>query len=167
MTRFLFFQGQDPQEEISQWQGWKLPEASQNFSSFYPSGIPQARHPTAWRGLPEDWPGDGAGWGADLRIILSGMNSTQEVGPVLSKCFLPLCWASLVAQTVKCLSAMQETWVQSLGWEDLLEKEMAARSSILAWKIPWTAEPARLLSMGSQSRTRLSDFTSLHFTSSV
>ena len=86
---------------------------------------------------------------------------------MLSKCFLPLCWASLVAQTVKRLSAMQETWVQSLGWEDLLEKEMAAHSSILAWKIPWTAEPARLLSMGSQSRTRLSNFTSLHFTSSV
>ena len=58
--------------------------------------------------------------------------------------------ASLVAQTVKCLSAMQETWVLSLGWEDPLEKEMAAHSSILAWKIPWTAEPGRLLSMGSQ-----------------
>ena len=47
-------------------------------------------------------------------------------------------------------SAMQETQVQSLGWEDPLEKEMAAHSSILAWKIPWTAEPGRLLSMGSQ-----------------
>ena len=58
--------------------------------------------------------------------------------------------ASLVAQTVKCLSAMQETRVLSLGWEDPLEKEMAAHSSILAWKIPWTAEPGRLLSMGSQ-----------------
>ena len=58
--------------------------------------------------------------------------------------------ASLVAQTVKCLSAMQETWVRSLGWEDPLEKEMAALSSILAWKIPWTAEPGRLLSTGSQ-----------------
>ena len=58
--------------------------------------------------------------------------------------------ASLVAQTVKRLSAMQETRVQFLGWEDLLEKEMAAHSSILAWKIPWMAEPGRLLSMGSQ-----------------
>ena len=66
---------------------------------------------------------------------------------------------SLVAQTVKHLSAMQETQVQSLGWEDPLEKEMAAHSSVLAWKIPWTAEPGRLRSMGSQSRTRLSDFT--------
>ena len=59
-------------------------------------------------------------------------------------------WASLVAQTVKRLSAMQETRVQFLGWEDLLEKEMAAHSSILAWKIPWTAELGRLLSMGLQ-----------------
>ena len=56
---------------------------------------------------------------------------------------------SLVAQMVKPLPAMQETWVQSLGWEDPLEKEMAAHSGILAWKIPWTAEPGRLLSMGS------------------
>ena len=59
-------------------------------------------------------------------------------------------WASLVAQMVKRLSAMQETWVQSLGWEDPLEKAMAAHSSILAWKIPWMAEPGRLPSMGSQ-----------------
>ena len=59
-------------------------------------------------------------------------------------------WASLVAQTVKCLSAMQETRVQSLGWKDPLEKEMAAHSNILAWKIPWTAEPGRLWSMRSQ-----------------
>ena len=58
--------------------------------------------------------------------------------------------ASSVAQTVNCLSAMQETWVRSLGQEDPLEKEMAAHSSILAWKIPWTAEPGRLPSMGSQ-----------------
>ena len=45
---------------------------------------------------------------------------------------------------------MQETWVPSLGWEDPLEKEMAAHSSTLAWKIPWMVEPGRLLSMGSQ-----------------
>ena len=57
--------------------------------------------------------------------------------------------ASLVAQTVKRLSAMQETRVRFLGWEDTLEKEMAAHSSILAWKMPWTAEPGRLPSMGS------------------
>ena len=55
-----------------------------------------------------------------------------------------------MAQTVKRLSAMQETQVRSLGWEDPLEKEMAAHSSILARKIPWTAEPGRLPAMGSQ-----------------
>ena len=51
---------------------------------------------------------------------------------------------------VKHLPAMQETWVQSLGWEDPLEKETATHSSTLAWKIPWTEEPSRLQSMGSQ-----------------
>ena len=55
-----------------------------------------------------------------------------------------------VAQTVKRLPAMQKTRVQSLGWEEPLEKEMAAHSSTLAWKIPWTEEPGRLQSMGSQ-----------------
>ena len=58
--------------------------------------------------------------------------------------------ASLVAQTVKHLPAMWETWVQSLGQEDLLEKEMATHFSTLAWKIPWMEEPGRLQSMGSQ-----------------
>ena len=47
-------------------------------------------------------------------------------------------WASLVAHLVENLPAMQETWVQSLGWEDSLEKGKAIRSSILAWRIPWT-----------------------------
>ena len=55
-----------------------------------------------------------------------------------------------MAQKVKRLHAMWETWVPSLGWEDPLEKEMATHSSILAWKIPWTEEPGRLQSMGSQ-----------------
>ena len=80
----------------------------------------------------------------------------------------PIClrWATLVAHMVKRLSTMQETRVQSLGWEGTLEKEMAAHSSILAWKIPWTAEPGRVPSVGSQSQTRLSEFTftSLTFT---
>ena len=65
--------------------------------------------------------------------------------------------ASLVAQMVKNLPAMRETWVRSLGGEDPLEKEMATYPSILAWKIPWTEEPGGLWFMGSQSRTRLSD----------
>ena len=57
---------------------------------------------------------------------------------------------SLVAQTVKRLPTMWETWVQSLGREDPLEKEMATHSSILAWRIPWMEELGRLQSMGSQ-----------------
>ena len=54
-------------------------------------------------------------------------------------------WASLVAQSVKNLPAMQETWIQFLGQEDPLEKEMATHSSILAWRVPWTEEPGRFL----------------------
>ena len=56
----------------------------------------------------------------------------------------------MVAQPVKHLPTMQETWVQSLGPEDLLEKEMVTHSSTLAWKIPWTEKPGRLQPMGSQ-----------------
>ena len=56
----------------------------------------------------------------------------------------------MVAQMVKRLSTMQETWVRALGWEDPLEKEMAIHSSTIAWKIPWTEEPGRLQSMGPQ-----------------
>ena len=57
----------------------------------------------------------------------------------------PHLWASLVAQLVKNLPVMQETQVRSLGQEDSLEKEMAPHSSILAWRIPWTEEPGKLL----------------------
>ena len=60
-------------------------------------------------------------------------------------------WASLVTQTVKNMPAMRETWVQSLGWEDPLEKGMATHCSILAWRIPWTEEPCRLLSIRLQT----------------
>ena len=62
-------------------------------------------------------------------------------------------WASLVAQTVQNLPVTQETCVQSLGWEDLLEKGMATHSSILVWRIPWAEELDGLLSMGLQSQT--------------
>ena len=61
-----------------------------------------------------------------------------------------LVWTSLVAQMVKHLLTMRETQVQSLGWEDLLKKEVATHSSILAWRIPWMEEPGGLQSMGSQ-----------------
>ena len=60
------------------------------------------------------------------------------------------CGASLVAQTVKNSPAMQETCLQSLGWEDTLENGMNAHSSILAWRSPWTEEPGRLQSLGLQ-----------------
>ena len=63
---------------------------------------------------------------------------------------VPTLGASLVAQMVKNLPAMQETWVQTLGREDPLEKEMATYSSILPWRIPWTEEPGRTQSMDSQ-----------------
>ena len=63
-----------------------------------------------------------------------------------------------MAQTVKHLPTMQETQVQSLGQEDVLEKEMATHSGILAWKIPWTEEPGRLQCMGLQ-RSKESDLT--------
>ena len=72
------------------------------------------------------------------------------------RCEIPVCYkvrTSLLAQMVKRLPIMLTTWetrVQSLGRENLLEKEMATQSSILAWKIPWTVESSRLQSMGSQ-----------------
>ena len=62
-------------------------------------------------------------------------------------------WASLVAQRVKHLPVVQETWVRSLCQEDPLKKEKATHSSTLGWKIPWMEEPGRLQSMGSQSDT--------------
>ena len=64
-----------------------------------------------------------------------------------------MCWASLAAQMVKNLPAMQETRVQSLGQEDPLEKGMTTHSHILAWKIPWTEEPGGLQSMKSQGHS--------------
>ena len=72
----------------------------------------------------------------------SALRSTLKIF-ISFKCH---CYSSLVAQTVKNLPAMQETWVLSLGWEDDLEKEMATHS----WEIPWTEEPGGLQSMGSQ-----------------
>ena len=72
-------------------------------------------------------------------------NSAVESGKhLIFSDFLLILWASLVAQRLNHLSAMWETWVRSLGWEDPLEKEMATHSSILAWEIPWTEEPGGL-----------------------
>ena len=69
----------------------------------------------------------------------------------MSYFFLLRTLASVVAQMVKSLPAMQETWVRSLGQEDPLEKEMTTHSNILAWRIPWTEESGGLQSVGSQT----------------
>ena len=79
-----------------------------------------------------------------------GFHHSNLVLVILYDFNLGNCTVSLVAQEVKCLSTMQETWVWSLGREDPLEKEMAIYSSTIAWKIPWTEELGRLQSMGSQ-----------------
>ena len=75
------------------------------------------------------------------------MITVHRVLPVI---YLLTAEASLVTHMVKCLPAVWETQVRSLGWKDPLEKEMATHSSTFAWKIPWTEEPGRLQSMGSQ-----------------
>ena len=86
--------------------------------------------------------------------IKSQDSTKQYVGQAHLRDVLDLvqdeCGASLVAQRLKCLPPMWETWVQSLGREDPLEKEMVTHPSILAWRIPWTEKPGRLPSMGSQ-----------------
>ena len=81
------------------------------------------------------------------QIILGIFRNTAGMLIYIS---IVLLWASLVAQRLKHLPAMQETWVRSLGQEDPLEKEMATHSSILAWRIPWTEEPGGLQSTGLQ-----------------
>ena len=75
--------------------------------------------------------------------------------------------ASLAAQSVKNPPAMQETRVQSLGWEDPPEKEMATHSSILAWRIPWTKEPRGLQSMGSQELDMTQQLNHHRFSSNI
>ena len=77
-------------------------------------------------------------------------NPISSVVPVIFPVLYSHIWASLVAQRVNNLPTMQETQVQLLGREDLLEKEMATNSSILAWRISWTEDLDRLRSMGSQ-----------------
>ena len=92
-----------------------------------------------------------AGWLRNIYVNLVYLLILSTLAPL----------ASLVAQRIKHLPALQETWVRSLGWEDPLEKEMAIHSSILAWRIPWTEEPGGLQSTGSQ-RVRHDWATSLH-----
>ena len=88
-----------------------------------------------WSGLPFPSPGDLPNPG-----IKPGSPALLEDSLLIS----------LVAQTVKRLPAVWETWIRSLDWEDSLEKEMASRFSTLAWKIPWTEEPGSLQSTGSR-----------------
>ena len=90
-------------------------------------------------------------------MLRKGGNEIQP--PYFTSQHSPVPLASPGVQTVKRLPAMRETQVQSLGREDPLAKEMAIHSSNIAWKIPRTEDPGRLQSMGSQSWTRLSDFT--------
>ena len=94
-----------------------------------------------------------------LAQLVKNPPAVQETGliPVMGKSAgegigypLQYSWASLVAQLVENLPGMRQTWVQSLGWEDLLEKEMATCSNILAWRIPWAEEPSGLQSTGLQ-----------------
>ena len=80
----------------------------------------------------------------------------QPVG-VLKKVVLSIFWASLIVKWVKDLPVMQETQVRFLCWEDPLEKEIATHSSILAWRIPWTEEPAGYSPWGRKSQTQLSN----------
>ena len=82
-------------------------------------------------------------------FLLLKTNFSQLLAHLFLRDYFVSYGASLVAQTIKNLSAMKETWVRSLGQEDPLQKGMATHSSILAWRIPWTEEPGGLQSMGS------------------
>ena len=86
-----------------------------------------------------------------LSLISSGHKvEGQDIQSKVSRSPCPFPVEDYVAQTVKRLPAVRETWVRSLDWEDSLEKEMATHSSTLAWKIPWTKVPGRLQSMELQ-----------------
>ena len=99
-------------------------------------------------------------WTSQVMLVVNNppanTGDTSEVGSITGSGRSPgegngySLQASLVAQAVKSLSTMQETWVQLLGWEDSLEKGMATHSSILAWRMPWKEEPDGVQSMGSQ-----------------
>ena len=97
-----------------------------------------------WRINLADWPGVRAEDCSFLLVV-----------------FIFFTWASLVAQKLKLLPAMRETWVRSLGWEDPLEKEMATHSSIFSWRIPWTEAPGGLQSTGHKESNTTER---LHFT---
>ena len=102
--------------------------------------------------------------GRQIMINLDSILKSRDITLLTKVCLVKAIifpWASLVPQTVKHLPTMRETRVWSLGQEDPLEKEIAAHSSALTWKIPWTEEPGRLQSRGLQ-RLRHNWTTSLH-----
>ena len=91
-------------------------------------------------------------WLSEMGIWRPGHLTKARHGDMCSR-FKPchqVSWGLLVAQMVRNLPTIKETWIKSLGWDDLLEKEMATHSSILDWRIPWTEEPGELQSMGFQ-----------------
>ena len=112
-----------------------------------------------WSGLPFTSPGDlhdpGIEPGSPIfqadALTSEPPGKAQECSNYRTIALISQARVFLVAQMVKCLPAIWETQVQSLGWEDLLEKEMATESSTLTWKIPWMEKPGRLQSMGSQT----------------
>ena len=112
-----------------------------------PVGTSSLRGPLAMRNFPHSSVGKelACNAGDPGSIPESGRSAGEGIGYPLK-----FSWASLVAQLVKNPPAMQETWVQSLDWEDPLEKEMATHSSTLAWKIPSTEDSGGLQSKGLQ-----------------
>ena len=95
----------------------------------------------------QQWPQD---WKRSVFILVPKKGNAKECSNYCTIALISHTRTSLVAQMVKRLSTMPETWVQSLGSEDTLEKEMAIHSRTIAWKIPWTEKLGRLQSMGSQ-----------------
>ena len=102
-----------------------------------------------WQPTPVFLPGESQGWSSLIGCCLWGPTESDTTEAMQQQQH-SMFWASLVAQLAKNPSAMWETWVQSLVWEDPLEEGMAVHPSILAWRIPWTEEPGGLQSMGLQ-----------------
>ena len=112
------------------------------------SGVPAAPAPGC-RGAPRYSCTMGEWLGQETKLLLCALRCAVTRSEARR--------ASLATQWVKSLPAVRKSRVQSLDWEDPLEKEMAAHSSIPTWRIPWTVEPGGLQSMGHKSRTRLSN----------
>ena len=108
------------------WSSWKITRSKWQFPWL---------HMTTYQGFPDSSVGKEFAWNSGDSSLIpgSGRSPGEEIVYPLQHS-----WASLVAQLVKNLAAMQETWVRSLGWEDPLEKGTAAHSSIQTWTIPWT-----------------------------